>query len=75
MTKVFFILIGLMLIGLGVWGAMAWSGAVLMFLQAVLVLAALLAGLVMIVFTLSELRAPEPPAELPAAPADTTDAA
>ena len=74
MTKVFFLLTGLILIGLGVWGAMAWGGAVLMFLQAVVVIAAIFAGLVMIVFTLSELRAPEPPAELPTTPADSTDA-
>ena len=72
MTKAVSIISGLILIGLGVWGAMAWSGAVLMFVKAVLVIAALFTGLVLIVFILSELRAPEPPAS-PSAPVNPRD--
>ncbi len=41
----------------------------------ILSFAAIFAGLVMIIFTLSELRAPEPPAEAPAAPAESKDVA
>ncbi len=75
MTKVLFVLVGLILIGLGVWGAIAWSDAVLAFLEAIVVVLALFAGLVMVIFTLSELRAPEPPAGAPPAPAEPKDAA
>ncbi len=75
MARVLFILVGLALVGLGVWGVVAWSRAVLMFLEAIVVLAAIFAGLVMIVFTVSDLRAPEPPVETPAARAGTQEVA
>jgi len=74
MAKVFLVVIGLALIALGVWGAVAWSDAVLMLLEALAVVAAIFTGLVLVVFTASELRAPEPPQETPAVSADGHEA-
>ena len=61
MTKAFFILAGLVLVALGAWGAVAWTGAVVMVLEATAVIVAIFVGLVMIAFTVSELRSPAPP--------------
>ncbi len=69
MGKVVSILIGLGLIALGVWGCAIpyWREAVVDFLKGGLVITALLVGLGILVFGLSELRAapqvpPPPPA-------------
>ncbi len=72
MGKILSILIGLVLLALGIWGIIAWSAQVLVFLQAAIVLMAVIIGLGIFVFGLSELRAgpEEPPVlESPAAPA------
>ena len=65
MGKVLSILIGLILMALGVWGIVdeGWRGAVIAFVQGGLVILALLVGLGVFVFGLSELRAgaEEPP--------------
>jgi len=65
MGKVLSILIGLILMALGVWGIVdeGWRAAVLVFVQGGLVILALLVGLGVFVFGLSELRAgaEEPP--------------
>jgi hypothetical protein len=59
------ILIGLILMALGVWGIVdeGWRGAVVAFVQGGLVILAILVGLGVFVFGLSELRAgaEEPP--------------
>ena len=71
MGKFFSILIGLVLLALGIWGIIAWSAKVLVFLQAAIVLMAVIIGLGIFVFGLSELRAgtEEPPVvESPPAP-------
>jgi len=65
MGKVLSILIGLILMALGVWGIVdeGWRGAVVAFVQGGLVILAILVGLGVFVFGLSELRAgaEEPP--------------
>ena len=65
MGKVLSILIGLVLMALGVWGVVdeGWRTAVIAFVQGGLVILALLVGLGVFVFGLSELRASaeEPP--------------
>ncbi len=63
MGKVLSILIGLALLALGIWGLISWSAQVLVFVQAALVLMAIIIGLGIFVFGLSELRAgaEEPP--------------
>ncbi len=63
MAKALSILSGLIVVGLGVWGAVAWWPQVVGFLQALVVVMAVLVGLTVIVFTLSELKAPTPPRE------------
>jgi hypothetical protein len=70
MGKVVSILIGLILIGLGVWGCIleSWQQAVVGFIKGGVVIMALVIGLGILVFALSELRAvPEPPAPEPPA--------
>ena len=78
MGKVVSILMGLILIGVGVWGCIveSWQQAVVGFIKGGLVIMALVIGLGMLVFALSELRAapqteggqaPEPPAPEPPA--------
>ncbi len=63
MGKVLSILIGLILLALGIWGVVAWSAQVLVFLQAAVALMAIVVGLGIFVFGVSELRAggEEPP--------------
>jgi hypothetical protein len=76
MGKVLSILIGLILIALGVWGVWAWSGDVLAFVKAAVVVMAVIIGLGVLVFGISELRGGEeppvvespPPPETPAGP-------
>jgi hypothetical protein len=57
MGKFLSILIGLVFVGLGVWAVIAWSPQVLIFLQAAVALMAVIIGLGILVFGLSELRA------------------
>jgi hypothetical protein len=57
MGKVLSILIGLILIALGVWGVMAWSDDVLAFVKGAIVIMAIIIGLGIFVFGISELRA------------------
>ena len=70
MGKVLSILIGLILLALGVWGIVAWTPQVLSFLRACIALMAVVVGLGIFVFGLSELRAgDEEPPVVEAAPA------
>jgi hypothetical protein len=78
MGKVLSILIGLILIALGVWGIMSWSEEVRYFVKGALVIMAIIIGLGIFVFGVSELRAggeepslaaePPPPSQPPTAP-------
>jgi len=69
MGKVLSIIIGLIVLALGIWGVMAWSAQVLVFLQAAIALMAVVIGLGIFVFGLSELRAgEEPPVVEPVSP-------
>jgi hypothetical protein len=77
-SKLISLLLGLALLALGVWGGYVWWPEVLGFLQAVVVVVAVLVGLGVFVFALSELRpedqvrAPTPPAPpLPNDPGST----
>jgi len=76
MGKVLSILIGLVLIVLGVWGIIGWSGEVLSFLKAAIVIMAVIIGLGIFVFGISELRAggEEPPVVETPSPAETPPA-
>jgi len=56
MGKAFIILFGLILIALGVWGIVAWWPEVLIVIKAMLVLCAVLLGLGMLAFGISEIR-------------------
>ncbi len=71
MGKFLSILIGLILLALGIWGVIAWSGDVLVFLKAAVALMAIVVGLGIFVFGVSELRAggEEPPIVEPISPA------
>jgi len=77
MGKVLSVIIGLVLMALGIWGIIKWSPDVLVFIRAALVIMAVLIGLGIFVFGVSELRAgdeqpsvaaPAPPPEAPAGP-------
>jgi hypothetical protein len=78
MGKVLSILIGLVLLALGIWGVVAWSADVLIFIKAAIALMAIVVGLGIFVFGVSELRAGEEPiieaappsAEAPDQPSD-----
>ena len=72
MGKFLSILIGLILLALGIWAISAWSAQVLVFLQAAIAIMAVVIGLGILVFGLSELRAggEEPPVLEPAASPD-----
>ncbi|UCC67358.1 MAG: hypothetical protein JSV79_09515 [Armatimonadota bacterium] len=82
MGKVLSILIGLILIAVGVWLIVAydvWRDAVVTFVLGGLVIMAIIVGLGIFVFGLSELRAgaeepqvvePSPPAETPSEPTE-----
>lgn len=59
MSKVISVLMGLALMALGAWGCVAWWPDVLSFLKAGVVVMALLVGLGVLVFGLSELRPEE----------------
>ena len=63
MGKFLSILIGLILLALGIWAISAWSAQVLVFVQAAIALMAVVIGLGILVFGLSELRTggDEPP--------------
>ncbi len=63
MGKFLSILIGLILLALGIWAISVWRAQVLVFLQAAIALMAVVVGLGIFVFGLSELRAggEEPP--------------
>ncbi len=67
MGKFVSIAIGLALMALGICGIVAWSTEVLGFLKAMAVIMALLVGLGIFVFALSELR-PEEAVRAPAPP-------
>jgi len=76
MGKVLSILIGLILIAVGVWLIVAydvWRDAVVTFVLGGLVIMAIIVGLGIFVFGLSELRAgaEEPPVVEPSSPAET----
>ncbi len=69
MGKILSILIGLILLALGIWGVVGWRGDVLVFLKAAVALMAIVVGLGIFVFGVSELRAGgEEPPVLEAAP-------
>jgi sulfite exporter TauE/SafE len=69
MGKVVSIVIGLIFLALGVWGIIEWRAQVLVFLQAAVAIMAVIVGLGIFIFGVSELRATaEPPAITPAAP-------
>jgi len=71
MGKFLSILIGLILLALGIWAISAWRMQVLDFLQAAIALMAVVIGLGILVFGLSELRGgEEPPLLEAAAPSD-----
>jgi hypothetical protein len=70
-SKLVAILMGMAFMALGLWGAFAWWPEVLGFLKAVVALLALLTGLGIFVFGLSELR-PEEAVRAPAPPAPPT---
>ena len=72
MGKFLSILIGLILLALGIWAISAWSAQVLVFVQAAIAIMAVVIGLGILVFGLSELRAggEEPPVVGAAAPSD-----
>ena len=74
MGKWLSILIGLVLIALGVWGVVAWWLDVVLFLKAAVVIMAIIVGLGIFVFGLSELRAgpEEPPVVEPSQPSEPT---
>ena len=63
MGKALSILFGLILIALGVWGVITWRSDVVGFIKAAVVIMAIIIGLGIFVFGLSELRAgnEEPP--------------
>jgi NADH:ubiquinone oxidoreductase subunit K len=63
MGKALSIIIGLILIALGVWGIIAWRSEVVQFIKAAVVIMAVIIGLGIFVFGVSELRAggEEPP--------------
>ncbi len=62
MGKVLSIIVGLAILALGIWGLSAWSAQVLVFLQAAIAITAVLVGLGILVFGVSELRSSgEPP--------------
>lgn len=67
MSKIISLLLGLAFLALGVWGAFAWWPEVIGFLKAAVVLLAVLVGLGVFVFGLSELR-PEEQVRAPAPP-------
>ncbi len=60
MARVASLVIGLVLLALGVWGVVAWWGAVLVLLKAVVAVALVLLGVGVFIFGLSELWAGEP---------------
>lgn len=78
MGKALSIIIGLVLIALGIWGILGgWGPAVLVFVKGALVIMAIIIGLGIFVFGVSELRAggeeptlveTPPPPETPAPP-------
>jgi len=72
MGKFLSILIGLILLALGIWAISAWSAQVLVFVQAAIAIMAVVIGLGILVFGLSELRAggEEPPLLGPATPSE-----
>jgi hypothetical protein len=76
MGKVLSVIIGLVLMALGIWGVIKWPADVLVFVRAAVVIMAVLIGLGIFVFGVSELRAgdeqptveapaPQPPPEAP----------
>jgi hypothetical protein len=77
MGKALSVIIGLVLMALGIWGVISWSSDVLVFIRAALAIMAVLIGLGIFVFGVSELRAgdepptieaPAPPPEAPSGP-------
>jgi hypothetical protein len=68
MGKVLSVIIGLVILGLGIAGIIRWQEQVIELLQAVLALMAVIIGLGILVFGLSELRAGEPPSAQPTIP-------
>jgi hypothetical protein len=65
MGKALSIIIGLVVLGLGIVGIIHWQEDVVSFLRAVLAIMAVIIGLGILVFGLSELRAGEPPSAQP----------
>ncbi len=70
MGKVLSIVIGLAFLALGIWGISAWGAEVLVFVKAAVAIMAVIVGLGIFIFGVSELRAGgEPPVvESPAQP-------
>lgn len=56
MGKALIILLGLIAIGLGIWGIVAWSDAVLIAIKAMVALGLVVIGLGMLAFGISEIR-------------------
>ncbi len=73
MGKVLSIIIGLVFLALGIWGLSAWAEDVLVFVKAAIAIMAVIIGLGIFIFGVSELRAAgeppviQPPAQPPAA--------
>jgi len=70
MARIISVLIGVVLMGLGVWAIVAWWGAILVMLRAVVAVLAVLLGLGIFIFGLSEMWAGEgerPPSAAPLA--------
>jgi uncharacterized membrane protein len=66
MGKVLSIIIGLVFLALGIWGISAWAGEVLVFVKAAIAIMAVIVGLGIFIFGVSELRAGgEPPVVQP----------
>jgi hypothetical protein len=55
MAAVVMTVLGIVVLGLGVWGIVAWSDAVLLLLKALVALGAVLFGVVLLIFGISEL--------------------
>ncbi len=69
MARIMTIITGLILMGLGVWGIIVWWGAIIAVLKAVVAIAAVLLGIGIFIFGLSELWVGQPKSVPPSAAA------